>query len=71
MHSTDEKEWIGAWKTAGEALQKIKRQELQSFDYAANEKIIDGLLQWACDHAEARPGSGLVVQQRLFMKLRK
>ena len=65
------KRWVETWKRADSALNKIRRQELRAYDYRKNLKIIDDMLQWACDHAKVRISSGLVEQQRLFMKLRK
>ncbi|HLC15110.1 MAG TPA: hypothetical protein VJL89_02650 [Thermodesulfovibrionia bacterium] len=65
------KKWVETWKTAASALDKIRRDELMAFDYEKNFEIIDSMLQYACDHAETRLTSGLVEQQRLFMKLRE
>jgi hypothetical protein len=65
------KKWVETWKTAASALDKIRRDELTAFDYEKNFEIIDSMLQYACDHAETRLTSGLVEQQRLFMKLRE
>jgi len=65
------KKWVETWKTAASALDKIRRDELMAFDYEKNFEIIDSMLQYACDHAEIRLTSGLVEQQRLFMKLRE
>ncbi|MBW1700018.1 MAG: hypothetical protein JRH18_19330 [Deltaproteobacteria bacterium] len=59
------------WKSAGVRLAEIKRQELRSFNYAANWELIDEMLTWACEHAPPRLSTGLVEQQRYFMKLRK
>ena len=62
--------WIQTWQQAGRALQQIKLHELRSYDYAKNLPILDDLLQWAYEHRTVRLTSGLVEQQRLFMKLR-
>ena len=59
------------WKRAGAALKEIKRRELRSYDYAANQRLLDEMLNWACEHAQPRLSTGLVEQQRVFMKLRK
>ena len=64
------KKWIDTWKRAGSALKEIKRRELQSFDYEKNQAIIDEMLQWAFDHRKVRLTSGLVEQQRYFMKMK-
>lgn len=62
--------WVNTWQRAGRALDKIKRRELRSYDYDKNRKIIDEMLQWAHEHRKIRLTSGLVEQQRLFMKIR-
>lgn len=61
--------WVETWKRAGPALKKVKREELRKFDYEKNLPLIEDMLQWACDHQQVRLSSGLVEQQRLFMKL--
>lgn len=62
--------WVKTWKRAGSALQKVKQQELHSYDYSKNWALVDSMLQWACDHRQPRLSTGLVEQQRLFMKLK-
>jgi len=62
--------WVETWRRAGPALEDIKRRELRSYDYQKNLPMLDGLLQWALDHATPRTSSGLVEQQRIFQKLR-
>ena len=61
--------WAETWKRAGVALEEIKRRELQAFDYAANQGLVDAMLRWACQHQRPRASTGLIEQQRLFMKL--
>lgn len=68
---TQIKKWVETWKSAGPALEKIKREELRKFDYSKNLHIIDEMLQWACDHAKPRLTSGLVEQQMLFKKMKE
>ena len=63
--------WVKTWKRAGSALRKVKQKELRSYDYFKNQVLVDGMLQWACDHRRARLSSGLVEQQRFFMKLKE
>ena len=65
------KKWIEGWRKAATALKEIKRRELRAYDYQENKAVINGMLQWACDHSKARLGSGLVDQQRFFLKMRK
>lgn len=63
--------WVETWNRAGSALKEIKRRELQRFDYAKNQAIIDEMLQWAFDNRTVRLSSGLVEQQKIFMKMQK
>lgn len=74
MKEYDKKEirlWIETWKKAGEALKEIKRHELETFDYAKHQELIDNMLQFACENRKPRFTSGLVEQQRWFMKMRE
>ncbi len=43
-------QWIERWKRASVALKAIKRHELRNYDYAKNQALIDGMLQWAFEH---------------------
>ena len=65
------KKWVETWERAGRALDEVKRRELRAYDYFKNQAMIDEMLQWAVDHQEVRLTTGLVEQQRLFMKMRK
>ena len=67
----DIRKWMGYWKQASAALQEQKKSELRAPDYyEKNQQLLDEMLQYACDHSRSRPVSGLVEQQRWFMKLR-
>ena len=65
------KKWIEGWRKAAKALKEIKRRELRAYDYQENKAVINGMLQWACDHSTARLDSGLVEQQRFFLKMKR
>ncbi|MEK6410474.1 MAG: hypothetical protein AABN34_26420 [Acidobacteriota bacterium] len=60
--------WVETWRLAGEDLERIRRKELRELDtYRAIELL--------CDRADytrppraPKPTSGLVEQQRWFMK---
>lgn len=67
----DMKNWIAGWARAAKALTEVKHRELRAYDYQENKAVINGMLQWACDHATARLDSGLVEQQRLFLKMKR
>ena len=63
-------QWIESWKRASVALKTVKRHELRTYDLTKNQAIVDGMLQWAFENRELRLSSGLVEQQRLFMKMK-
>ena len=63
--------WIESWKRAAVALKAVKRHELRTYDHEKNLAIVDGMLQWAFEHRELRLNSGLVEQQRIFMRMKK
>lgn len=65
------KKWVETWKRAGRALDEVKRRELRAYNYSKNQAMIDEMLQWAVEHQKVRLTTGLVEQQRLFMKMRK
>ncbi len=67
----DIKKWMATWRQAASALTQLKKKELQAVDYyEKNRRILDEMLQYACQHRQERLSSGLVEQQRWFMKLR-
>ena len=62
--------WVKTWQKAALSLKDIKKNELQAFDYYEKNRILlDEMLQYACDNSKVRLYSGLVEQQRLFMKM--
>jgi len=63
--------WIAAWGHAGKALNAIKKKELSLYNYRKNLPVIDDLLQWAVENSRTRYTSGLLEQQRLFIRLRE
>jgi hypothetical protein len=65
------KAWVQTWQQAGKALKEIKWRELRHYDYEKHLSLVDSMLQWAYEHREERLTSGLVEQQRWFMKLRE
>lgn len=66
------KKWVDTWQKAAVALNGVKKKELCDPDYyEKNRKTLDGMLQYACENAKIRLSSGLVEQQRLFMKMKE
>lgn len=63
--------WVETWKHAAVELEKIKQGRLHAYDYQKNLAAVDEMLQWACDNKKLRLTSGLVEQQRYFMKIRE
>jgi len=62
--------WVRTWQTAALSFKNIKKNELHSSNYyEKNRKLLDEMLQYACDNSPVRLSSGLVEQQRLFMKM--
>jgi hypothetical protein len=62
--------WIETWKHASSAMEKERHKRLREYDYLKNLAVIDEMLKWACANKKLRLTSGLVDQQRYFMKLR-
>jgi len=61
------KNWVAGWLKTGDKLSAIKRKELREESYyEKNRDILNGMLQYACDHKTIRKSSGLVEQQRIF-----
>ena len=69
LRQENAQQWVESWKRASVALKAVKRHELRTYDYSKNQVIVDGMLQWAFENRELRLSSGLVEQQRLFMKM--
>jgi hypothetical protein len=65
-----ERKLVAVWTRAGKELERIRCAELRAFDFRAQRKLVDALLDAACMHRRARTTSGLVEQQRWFKKAR-
>ncbi|MBN2007857.1 hypothetical protein JW960_00770 [candidate division KSB1 bacterium] len=63
-------QWIETWKKAGEAMEQIRKQELQSPEYGKNDQLIDSLLDLAVERGTHRTSTGLVELQQLFANYR-
>ena len=72
MNKSEKKEiemWIKTWEQAGSALDRVKLEELRAPDYyRRNREFLNEMLQYAYENRQVRLSSGLVEQQRLFMK---
>lgn len=66
------KKWIRTWKKAELALREVKLKKLRADDYySQNQRLLNEMLQYAFEHRELRLSSGLIEQQKIFMKLKK
>lgn len=64
------KRWVEAWKTAGEEMERLRRQELRGLDPVQAIALLCGPADYTVEPRAPKPASGLVEQQRWFMKLR-
>ncbi len=65
------KERIAAWDRAAPVLQAVRDADIRASDTGQAMRIFSGSALWAAVHRPAPPSSGLVEQQRWFMKLRR
>jgi hypothetical protein len=63
--------WVATWRDAGPRLEAIRRQELLDLDTFATIALLCGDFDYRVPPRAPVPSSGLVEQQRLFMKLRR
>jgi hypothetical protein len=62
----DAKRWVETWRRAGPALDRVRASEIRALD---TYRAISLLLVPGVSDIEARPSSGLVEQQRWFMRM--
>jgi len=65
------KAWVENWKRAGPLLERFRHEELRQLRHEDSLEMIDGLLQIGYQHRSDEPTSGLVEQQRIFMRARR
>jgi len=64
--------WVKTWKQASSKLEVIKENELRAPDYyTRNMDFLNAMLEFAFEHREILLSSGLIEQQRIFMKLQR
>jgi hypothetical protein len=63
-------EWMRAWKSAGESLERVRREELRALDGHKALALLTGPADYRKEPRKARASSGLVEQQRWFMRAR-
>ncbi|MEO6393778.1 MAG: hypothetical protein ABIP75_18140 [Pyrinomonadaceae bacterium] len=62
------KRWVETWRVTGEELERIHRQELRELDSYQAIQLLCGDADYTKPPRAPKPWSGLVEQQRLFMK---
>ncbi|AMY12948.1 hypothetical protein LuPra_06232 [Luteitalea pratensis] len=62
--------WAATWRDAGPRLEAIRRQELRALDAFAAIALLCGAADYQLPPRAPAPTSGLLEQQRLFMRLR-
>jgi hypothetical protein len=60
--------WIETWKLAGADLERIRRKELRALDTYRTIALLCGPADYRRPPHAPKPSSGLVEQQRWFMK---
>jgi hypothetical protein len=65
------KRWIETWRRADAALQAVRHRELRDLDGRQGIALLVGPADYHAEPRLARASSGLVEQQRWFMKARK
>ena len=64
------REWMRAWRSAGAALEQGRRAELRAIDGHKALALLTGPADYRNEPRKPRDSSGLVEQQRWFMKAR-
>ena len=62
------KRWVQAWKEAGEFMERLRRDELRRLDSYRTIALLCGPADYRVAPRAPKPTSGLVEQQRWFMK---
>ena len=61
--------WVKVWQQAGPRLERVRREELRRLDPQRAIALLCGEADYTVPPRAPRPTSGLVEQQRWFMKL--
>jgi len=66
------KKRVDIWQKTGLLLEEIKCDELRAPNYyKKNQALLNEMLKYAFEHRTVRLSSGLIEQQKLFMKYYK
>jgi hypothetical protein len=63
--------WVETWKLAGVDLERIRRQEIRELNTYQTIALLCGPADYESAPRAPKSSSGLVEQQRLFMKARR
>ena len=61
--------WVKVWQQAGPRLERVRREELRRLDQQRAIALLCGEADYTVPPRAPRPMSGLVEQQRWFMKM--
>ena len=61
--------WVKTWQEAGPRLERVRRDELRRLDPQRAIALLCGEADYTVPPRAPRPTSGLVEQQRWFMKM--
>lgn len=62
------KRWVQTWREAGPELERIRREELRRLGPGQAISLLCGEADYTVPPRAPKPASGLVDQQRWFMK---
>ena len=60
--------WVQAWKEAGPELERLRREELRHLDAQHAIALLCGSADYRVPPRAPKPTSGLIDQQRWFLK---
>lgn len=63
------KQWVDTWASASEALDAVHRKELRNLDGEKAISLLLGHFDYTKEPFAPKPFSGLIEQQRIFMKI--
>lgn len=63
--------WVNTWRSAGEALDRLKREELRQLDALRAIELLCGSADYTVPPRAPKPWSGLIEMQAIFRKARE
>jgi hypothetical protein len=65
------REYVNRWKETGEFLEKLRRADAQKINICEEILSLSDASEAALEMYPAKPTSGMIEMQKLFMKLKK